>query len=328
MKASAWWFGILAILGILFLAAPFLGTESLSIKEILIPDSPAHRIFFELRIPRACLVAVVGGALAILGGTYQTLFHNSLAEPYILGISSAVLLGSAVAELVFGFAPYSWGSQAGGWLVSFVATLLLVGLYLHRSGASTSRAMDRLVLFGMGLNFVLSSLLFLLVSYHAQQIGGGNWRWLFGQIPWVTESRALTFSLTVIPLLAVIILMSRSLDALSLGDSVARTLGFRPERVRTFLLVWTSLLLAFLVAATGSIGFVGLIIPHAVRLVFQPASARSTLLWSFGVGAIFLVAADVLSRCLMPPYEFPIGIMTTLLGGPALLYLLWKQGAR
>ena len=117
----------------------------------------------------------------------------------------------------------------------------------------------------------------------------------------------------------------RSLDALALGDGVARTLGYSPPKTRNGILGISSVLIALVVSFTGAIGFVGLIVPHAVRLVFRPATTRMLFVISFVVGAGFLVLSDVLARSLVPPLEFPIGIITTLVGGPIFLYLLWRR---
>ncbi len=300
---------------------PFFGAESLSWKELLDPNSVGHRIFFELRVPRLCLTLLVGAVLAILGGTYQILFHNPLAEPYVLGISSAVTLGIGVAECFFKVQSYSPQALIGGFVGGAIATLLIVSLALSRMGDSA----DHLVLFGMALNFVLSSALFLLLSYSYQHMGGGSLRWLFGQIPWASRREVGLLALAAIPLSSLIIIFSRRLDALAFGDTVARTLGFHPARARALFLAVSSLLLTVTVFFTGSIGFVGLVVPHAVRLVFRPSSARQLLLFSMVVGATFLAFSDLFSRMLLPPFEFPIGIITTLCGGPLFLYLLWRR---
>ena len=321
MKASTKIFLLLAGIIGLILAAPFLGGEHLVFSELAQPSSPSYRILFELRVPRLLLAITVGGALAVLGGTYQILFHNPLAEPYILGVSSAVTLGVAASEILFHLPAYSyWGSLAGG-AGAIAITVAMIALF--RSGRSET--LSRLILFGMGVNFVLSSTLFLLVSYTSQTSGGGSFRWLFGQIPWVTLDEALVFAALSAPFLAALFLWGRSLDALALGDGVARTLGYSPPKARNRILAVSSILIALVVSFTGAIGFVGLVVPHAVRLVFRPATTRALFAVSFVVGAGFLVISDVLARSLVPPLEFPIGIITTLVGGPIFLYLLWRR---
>jgi len=317
LKFAVFFLALLALA--LFL--PFFGSETFSWHDLASPASPGYRVLWELRLPRLLLTLVVGGSLAMLGGTYQILFHNPLAEPYLLGISSAVTLGVALGEIFAGAAPFSYAASAFGLSGALLTTLLLAALALSPWGD----ALDRIVLFGTGLNFLLSSTLLLVLSYHNQQMGAGGLRWLFGQIPWMSGRESLVFAAVCAPFLAVLLLAGRSLDALGLGDTVARTLGFSPARTRGGLVVLTSFLLAVIVSFTGSIGFVGLVIPHTVRLIFRPAGTRALFVLSFALGAVFLAASDVLSRAILPPFEFPIGVITTVVGAPVFLWLLWKR---
>lgn len=279
------------------------------------------RLWAELRLPRMLLALAVGGSLASLGGAYQYLFRNPLAEPYLLGISSAVSLGIVVANIFFGFDTTSWPAMGGGFLFAVAAASVLLVLCLQRTGGD----LERVVLFGLAMSFVFSSFLFLLLSYQNQSVGGGSLRWLFGQLPWVSWTHAVGMFGLALFLVGFLVLYGRSLDALSLGDGVARSLGFFPERTRAWIVFSTSLLVAVLVANTGTIGFVGLVVPHGVRLLFRPSSARLLVGLSFLFGALFLEFTDVVSRTLLPPFEFPIGIITTLVGGPVFLVLLWGR---
>ena len=148
---------------------------------------------------------------------------------------------------------------------------------------------------------------------------------MFGQIPWSSAREVGLVAAFVIPLVACLLLLSRRLDALAFGDSVARTMGFNPGKARALFLALSSALLTVIVFFTGAIGFVGLVIPHGVRLVFRPSSSRALLSLSLVTGALFLAASDLLSRVILPPFEFPIGIITTLFGGPLFLFLLWRK---
>lgn len=315
MKALPWLFAILLC------ALPFWGGEALSLSELWHGDVAARRIFFELRLPRLLVTLIAGGGLAVLGGSYQLLFNNPLAEPYILGVSSSVTLGIALAEIFFQLPQGTLGSRLVGFLCAAIVTLFLARIANSRFGNSV----ERVVLFGMAINFVLSAVLFLALSYHFQHVGGGSLRWLFGQIPWLGLQDAATLAAICVFFLAPLLLFSRHLDALQLGDSVATTLGLNPARSRAALVLVTSFLVASIVSVTGSIGFVGLVVPHVVRLVFRPDSARKLLLLSLLVGGLFLSFSDVLSRAILPPFEFPVGVVTTALGGPIFLWLLWKR---
>ncbi|MEZ4750790.1 MAG: iron ABC transporter permease [Bdellovibrionota bacterium] len=297
------------------------GAEPLQWDKLFTQGTATYRILWELRLPRLLFVVLVGGSLAQLGGTYQILFRNPLAEPYILGISSAVVLGVVAGEALLGVPVLSFTSILLGFFCAAASTLLLVLISLHAG----TKQVERIVLFGMGLNFVLSSILFLILSFYNQHVGGGSMRWLFGHIPWIAWYEVAWMYGLCFPLLGVLYVLGRPLDAISLGDGVARTLGFSPNTQRTWILVLTSILLCGLVTYTGAIGFVGLVVPHAVRLALRPSTSRTLFVFSFFLGAAFLALSDSFSRVLMPPFELPIGIVTTLIGGPAFLFLLWRR---
>jgi len=312
-------FWLVAAVGLVLLL-PFFGSEQIPFGDWQNPVSAGYRILWQLRVPRLALTLWVGGSLAVLGATYQILFHNPLAEPYLLGISSAVTLGIGLGEIFFSLAPYSYLSVLAGLAAALLATVVLITLSL----SSLGDALDRIVLFGTGLNFLLSATLFLALSYHEQQMGGGSLRWLFGQIPWLSARGVLIFAGISVPFLGWLFLKARTLDALGLGDAVARTLGVSVAGERAHLVLVTSILVSLIVAFTGSIGFVGLIVPHAVRLLFRPPNTRTLFTSAFVMGAVFLSLSDVVSRAILPPFEFPIGIITTVVGTPFFLYLLWR----
>lgn len=299
---------------------PGLGAEHLIFSDLKDFSTVSSRIFWELRLPRLLLTVSLGGILALVGGTYQSLFRNPLCEPYVLGISSAVLLGVISSELFL--------QQSAGTPVSIsMGVLAALGLVavLTAFSASPLGSPERVVLFGMSANFVLSSLLFLALSVQSQNVGGGTLKWFFGFLPWPSWKEGVWATGAALLTLAVLLSSSRVLEVLRLGDAVARTLGVAPIASRNLLLVFTSLVMAGAVAFSGTIGFVGLVIPQVCRFLFHPKSMKELMLLSFVLGATFLSLADGLSRSLLPPYEFPVGILTTLLGGPLFLWVLWKK---
>ncbi len=279
-----------------------------------------HAIIFGLRLPRLLFAALVGGCLAMLGATYQILFHNPLSEPYVLGVSSGATLVVVLGEMFFQIAAVS---VAGGLLGVIGGVFVALFIILFASMRSEERP-EHLILFGVGINFVISSLLFILLSFQFQS-SSSNFRFLFGQIPWLSWNEVAWTSAVGLPLLLVLWLFGRKLDALSFGDETARTMGTNPSVTRNVLILLTSLLVSLLVIYTGSIGFVGLAIPHVARLWLRPQGSRALLFSSFFLGGIFLIVSDVASRIILPPFEFPVGTVTTILGGPILLYLLWKR---
>ena len=319
-------FGILLLLLVALvtcLASVFLGTVTIPLADMVDPSSMGWRILFDFRLPRVAFAFSVGMGLAVIGATYQTLFANPLAEPYVLGVSSSALLGVAIGQFVFGWEPAQAPVSFLGFVFGTSSSLLLAGF--------TSRGFryepSKVVLFGMAINFVLSSVVFLMVTHVYQGLGAGNLPWLFGNIPWITPAELVlpvTLSFATVGLL---VFFARSLDAMALGDTVAKTLGVSASRLRTGLILATSVFLSVSVVTCGSIGFVGLAVPHAVRLLLGPRDMRAMILGSAVLGGAFLVASDLLCRVLAPPIEFPVGIITTLFGGPILLWLLWRRAA-
>lgn len=320
MKLHRHQFFILAVF-LVVIFAPFLGAERISLSELTQCESLSYRIFWDLRFPRWILTLGVGGMLAVLGATYQNLFRNPLSEPYVLGVSSAVTLGIVLGEVILQQKTDSWGNLLCGMTLALLLILFLTGFASSRWGSSS----EKVILFGLGCNFVLSSLLFLVLSFQFQSVGGGAMRWFFGFIPWIETQKAVLFLLGSIGFTILLAIFSNALEALRLGDSVARTLGVSPQITRNLFLFATSIGVAVTVSVSGTIGFVGLVIPHLCRMLFRPRSFRVLLPQAFLLGAAFLVFSDGLSRSLVPPFEFPVGVMTTLIGGPLFLMVLWRK---
>lgn len=288
---------------------------------IAVGDGTLFRtIVLDFRLPRALLVACVGAALATVGATYQRVLHNPIADPYVLGVAAATSLALVAVE------PYRASLPPGvDLLAGVVAALSTTALLLAGSRVlGLDRDSERLVLFGVGLNFVLSSSLFLWLSLRSLQPGGGTLRWLFGRVPWASYAEGATLAAVTVVVLALLAQRARGIDALSLGDGVARTLGVDAGKLRKELLVATSVLIAVVVRETGAVGFVGLVVPHAAARLFRPKDARTWIVASAWLGGAFLLLSDALSRAFLPPAEIPIGIVTTLVGGPAFLLLLWR----
>ncbi len=309
-------FYFLWLIPTLFLFGMISGAEPVNFSDIWVDGTLSHRIVFEFRFPRVLLCFSAGAALSLIGVVYQILFRNPLAEPYVLGIASVVTLGAAAGEILF-------LSVVAPPLLGFGAGMILMGVLIWISSRNTSP--ERVLLFGMGVNFVFSSLLFLMLSMRQQSLGSGSLRWLFGQMAWPTPLESVSTLIVVAVASLFVFRFAASMDALSFGDMVARSLGVEPLRIRLILLTLTSALLAWIVSRLGTIGFVGLVVPNFVRLAFRPSSSRRLLFLSVFIGGGFLIVADWVSRVLQPPLEFPIGIITTILGGPIFLYLLWRK---
>lgn len=277
-------------------------------------------IVWELRLPRVLAAALVGAGLAIAGAVMQTVVRNPLADPYLLGLSGGASLG-AVAVLVLGVAVLLPVAAFVGALVALVATLALAG-----SAAATSPA--RTVLAGLAVGQLAAAGTSFAIFWSAT---GDSYRdilaWLMGSLAGATWSDVAIAAIAVGVLGTGLLAAGRSLDALALGDTAAAALGIAVGRVRWVLLVTVALLTGALVAVSGSIGFVGLAVPHAVRLVVGTAHRRLLGLTAV-VGATFLVWADTAARALFEPRELPVGIVTALVGAPVLATLLWRRRGR
>lgn len=286
-----------------------------------LPDS----VVWSLRVPRVLLAACVGAGLAMCGCVLQALTRNALADPYLLGISSGASTG-AVAVLLLGLGTgvltLAGGAFIGG-LAAFVLVLFLAGSGLRQGVGAT---MTRMVLTGVAVGQLFSAVtsLVLLAAGDADSLRGVTY-WLLGSL---TGARWESVLLTGAAVTAgVLVCWSRSadLDAMTFGADAAAALGVPVARTRALLLAATALVTAAAVAASGAIGFVGLILPHVVRRLVG-TDHRRLLPASALAGAVFLVWADVLARTVLAPQEVPVGVVTALVGVPVFLAVL-RQGA-
>ena len=274
-------------------------------------------IVWELRMPRVLTAASVGAGLAICGVVMQALTRNPLADPYLLGLSSGASVG-AVVVLVLGVSFALPVAAFAGALAALGATL---GLARAAGGLSPTTT----VLAGLAVSAVFGAVTSLVIFWSATT---DSYReilnWLLGSLSgtdWSSVALAGTALLVVgVPLLAT----GRTLDAFAFGDTAASALGVHVPRTRTLLLVAAALLTGALVAVSGAIGFVGLILPHAVRLLVGSRN-RVLLPLSALAGAIFLVWADTAARTLFDPRELPVGIVTALIGGPVFAVLMLRN---
>ena len=280
------------------------------------PGSEASSIVRDLRAPRVMLAFLVGGSLGVCGAALQAMIRNPLAEPYLLGLSSGAGLGAVIAI----------ATRAGGaWAVpiaAFIGALAAVAL-VYRLSLVSGRRLDPHVLLLSGVVVgAFAGALMSAVMVLSDAPGVRNaFLWLlggFGAASW----RALSvFSVYALVPIALLLFHARSLDLIALGDEPAQHLGADVDRLRRLVYVCTALLTAASVATCGIIGFVGLVVPHAVRTMFRPVH-RTLLPVVFVVGGCFLVLADVVSRVAVRPLELPVGVVTALIGVPLFALLL------
>lgn len=276
-------------------------------------------IVWELRLPRVLTAAAVGAGLAVSGAVMQGLTRNSLADPYLLGLSSGASLG-AVSVILLGLTIVLPFAAFLGALAALTATLLLA----NALGRITP---TRTVLAGLAVSSLASAMTSFVIFW---TVTGDSYReilsWLLGSLSGARWPAVAIAGTAIIVVGIPIMLSGRVLDAFAFGDTAAAALGINVQGTRWVLLVGTALLTGAMVSVSGAIGFVGLIIPHAVRLITGPGQ-RVLLPLSALVGAIFLVWADTLARTLFDPRELPVGIVTALLGAPVFALLLATKKA-
>ncbi|MGW0932050.1 FecCD family ABC transporter permease [Streptomyces sp. NPDC002644] len=290
------------------------------------PDWSAARetIVLDVRAPRVLLGAVAGAGLSVVGTALQALIRNPLAEPYLLGVSSGASLG-AVAVIVGGVTVFGQFSLSVAAFIGALGALVLVYATARTGGRITS---TRLVLSGVAIAAVLTAILdlLLLTTDHGNEaravlawtlggLGGVNWSTL-----WLPGAALLLG-------VGALMVQARNLNLLLAGEEAATTMGLDVARFRARMFVLLSLITGVLVAAAGPIGFVGLILPHVVRLVVGGDHRRVLPTAALG-GAVFLVWADIAARVVAAPTEIPVGVLTALCGGPFFLWLLRRDGRR
>jgi iron complex transport system permease protein len=286
-------------------------------------------IVWMIRFPRALLAMFVGGGLAAVGVTMQAVVRNPLADPYILGVSSGASVG---AVLVLGL---GWFAFAGAFAVSFgafagaIAAFAIVFLVAQAGGQMSPL---RLVLAGMACSYTLSGLTSLIVlTSDNRELARQAMEWLLGSIAGAQWPDLGLPALMLAAGTIYLVLHKRALNAMLMGDETATTLGIDVARTRRRLFIIVSLLTGVMVAVSGAIGFIGLVIPHVVRMVVGTDHGR-VLPVSVLLGAILLIWVDVIARMAFAPIELPVGVITALLGGPFFIWMLatqsWRQKDR
>lgn len=272
-------------------------------------------IIWELRLPRLILAIIVGAGLSVAGAVLQSLLRNPLAEPYILGISSGGTVG-AFAAITLGIAFASFTVP----LLSFIGSglvMLLVYSLGHRRGVLDPHA---LLLSGVMVGAFFNAIILVMVSVFNQEMRNA-YLWLLGNLSGAELSSLAIAGPVIIAASLVLVGLSRSLNLIATGDESALQAGVDVVRVRKLGYVMASLITGLAVSVSGVIGFVGLLVPHACRLVFGTDN-RIVMPASLIVGAIFLVLCDVLSRTVLSPSEIPVGVITAAVGAPLFIYLL------
>jgi iron complex transport system permease protein len=295
------------------------------LPNTVIPDwTPVQeQIVWMFRLPRALLAVLVGAALSVSGTALQALVRNPLADPYTFGISTGASVG-AVLVITLGAGAATGVSLSGAAFVGALLTTLAVYLIAQQAGQVSP---GRLILAGVAISYALSAVTTFLVL-RASNPGSNSaavaLSWLAGTLGAAKWEQLGIPGFTVLVSTFLLMLQSRQLNALLAGDETAVSLGVSVQRFRLQLFVLTSLLIGTVVAISGAIGFVGLMIPHLVRFLVG-ADHRRVLPIAALLGAVYLVLVDIIGRTIIAPSELPVGIVTAAVGGPFFLWMLWQR---
>jgi iron complex transport system permease protein len=324
-----WAIGALAVMLLLSVAVGPVAIPPLTVIKMLLARIPSlhipvnwpdtfRTILFQIRLPQTALIALTGMALGGSGAAYQGLFRNPLADPYLIGVASGAGLGAVLA--MWAHWPVTIWGMATVPAAAFVGALLTVGVvyWLARVGRTTP--ITTLILAGVAVSAFTSALTSLLMLLSTEQLhraiawmlGGfaiGGWEPVLAILPyWIVG-------------VVTLILLGRPLNVLQFGDEQAQQLGLDVERYKLVVVVAASLVAAAAVSFSGTIGFVGLVVPHLTRLLWGPDYRRLIPLATISGGAVLLLA-DIVARMILAPRELPVGIVTAVIGAPFFLYLL------
>lgn len=303
------------------LAAAMLGCSMLGVVHFGWDEMWQSSIFWNLRAPRIVLSVLVGAALSVCGAAYQSVFRNPLTDPYVLGISSGASVGAAVAILL-GLEAYMLGVGT----CALVTGLLTIVVIYRIASIGNRMHTTTLLLTGVCITFLMSAIISFIMVLRQDKMDSIIF-WTMGSFASASWTEVAIVAPVVAVGIGIVLYYARDLNLLLAGSETARSLGVEVERVKRVLLLSTTLMVAFCVATCGVIGFVGLVVPHCLRLVLGPDNRRIVPCAIFA-GGLFMLLCDTLARTLLMPAELPVGSLTALAGAPLFIYLLYKNKKR
>jgi iron complex transport system permease protein len=308
-------FVLIALLIVALVIGAAIGSERLSFFNL---TEQQRSILFDIRLPRVFLAACVGASLAAAGAGLQALLRNPLAEPYLLGVSNGAALGTMLAFVLFENLEFSRPVMA--FLGAALATIVVYQMAKGRAGMTV----ERLVLSGVIVTTFLSAVIVLFTSLiDAAKLRSFTF-WLLGDLSQATRSGVYLCFAAAIVGTVVLASQARALNLMMIGERDALDFGVEVGRVRWLVFGAGALLVGASVAASGSVGYVGLVVPHLVRLA-TGSDNRSVIPFAALAGATFVVAADMIARIAIAPRELPVGAITALIGAPVFIYLLRRS---
>lgn len=316
---------MILLLGFAIVLGISMGSTDSGIKDVFQnllgtkePESMLYTIIWQIRFPRVLLAALVGAALSLGGLVFQALLRNPLAEPYILGISGGSAIG-AIIGILMGFSRFPGVSLTA--FTGSIATLLLI---LAMSSGQTILKKDALLLSGVMVNAFCGAVIMFLVSMTQDSRLHNIIFWLMGDLSMVDMKHVGILAATLLPCFFLVFWLSNPMNLLLMGKEMAQTLGVNIKAITFTLLVVTSFMVSATVSYCGLVGFVGLVMPHLLRLVFGPDHRVLVPACVFG-GGTYMVFCDLLARTLPEQGEMPAGVITAIIGAPLFIYLLKRS---
>ena len=327
IRYTAVFLGMGALLVILFLLGVRYGSVSISLEEIFraIFDgddgSSASYIIRRMRLPRACVAVILGGALGLSGFLIQTFFRNPIASPVVLGISSGAKFTVALATVVLANVTVLtlWGSV----LAAFAGALLSMGFVLLCSRRMKSISM--LLVIGIMIGYICSALTDLLMVFADEEDLLTLFTWNLGSFSTTGWNKVLVMAVIILPTFGATFLLSKPIGAYQLGEGYALSMGTNIRFTRIAIIVLSSILSATVVAFAGPISFVGIAVPHIVRMLMQTSKPVVMIPGSFLFGAVFCLFCDLIARIVLAPSELAIGTVTAIFGAPVVIYILLSR---
>jgi iron complex transport system permease protein len=299
-------------------AAPLIGSTHIDYGRAWAGASPDHEILFYVRLPRMLLALLAGGTLAVTGVLFQAILREPLAEPFTLGISSGASLG-AVLAICFG-----WNTLFGApasWIAAFTGAAATLVLVLTIAFERRRVSSFTLLLAGVSINSISMATILFLHNVATFSQSFAITRWLMGGLDAIEYKVLAGLAAVILPVIFVVFWWARDWNLLAVGEEWAASRGVNATRMLVGGYVAGSLMTGSVTAFTGPIGFIGLIVPHGLRILFG-ADHRLLVPCSFLLGAAFLIVCDTVARTILSPTEVPVGVITALLGGPFFIWLL------
>jgi iron complex transport system permease protein len=278
-----------------------------------------EKIIFNIRFPRIIMAVLVGMGLAVTGASFQGLFKNPMADPYVLGISSGAALG-ATLSIVFRLDTNGLTVTS---VCAFVGALVTIFFVYNIAKVGNKLPTATLLLAGIAINFFMSSLISMSMILHREAMEKIIY-WTMGSFNNASYMQIIMVGPVIILITLLYYYNYRELNIMAVGEEGSYTLGVDGEKIKRRMIILSSMMVAVIVSVSGIIGFVGLIIPHIARLI-AGANHRELIPFSAVLGALFVLICDTIARGIIPPTELPVGAVTSLFGAPYFIYLLWKK---